>query len=333
MDVLREAVQDTTPEWQEQHTGIAAAELRAFVAEIAADAPRVIFHPGWMTARHKQSFHVSRTALILNALMGSIETEGGIVLAKTPEDIGRKGLRRLADRLPAVAEPRVDGAGTQHPQWDPAKGLLHGLFAALETRTALRHRRLLRLSPRPADQHARCRSGEACAGQAQAAGGHRRALFGDRLVRRRHPARVLLPRARQHPRPAQRRAPGFGLRDQALAPRFDSRPAWWIFREILRRLGLDEALDFETIEELWDYQLEGTGVTVAQLREKGVVSLADALIHHAPRPAQVQDAVGQDRDRERGAAARPGCPVWRPSCRTLRRSATASTCCSAGRRC
>ena len=33
----------------------------------------MIFHPGWMTARRKESFCVSRTAPILNALMGGIE--------------------------------------------------------------------------------------------------------------------------------------------------------------------------------------------------------------------------------------------------------------------
>ena len=70
--------------------------------------------------------------------------------------------------------------------------------------------------------------------------------------------------------------PVFAMRDQAIAPRFDSRPAWWIFREILRRMGNKEALDFETIEELWNYQLEGTGVTVAEMREAGIVGLAGA---------------------------------------------------------
>ena len=70
--------------------------------------------------------------------------------------------------------------------------------------------------------------------------------------------------------------PAFFVRDQAIAPRFDSRPAWWIFREILRRMDKKEALDFETIEEIWNYQLEGTGVTVADMRETGFASLADA---------------------------------------------------------
>jgi thiosulfate reductase/polysulfide reductase chain A len=72
--------------------------------------------------------------------------------------------------------------------------------------------------------------------------------------------------------------PAINLRDQAMAPRFDSRPAWWIFRELARRLGLGEYFDFETVEDIWEYQLEGTGVTVSQLREKGFVALADKPI-------------------------------------------------------
>jgi thiosulfate reductase/polysulfide reductase chain A len=71
--------------------------------------------------------------------------------------------------------------------------------------------------------------------------------------------------------------PVFAMRDQAIAPRFDGRPAWWIFREILRRVDINkEALDFETIEDLWNYQLDGTGVTIAEMREAGFVSLANA---------------------------------------------------------
>ena len=163
MDSLRAAVEDTTPEWQESHTGVPAAELRAFVKEIAAERPRVIFHPGWMSARHKQSFYVSRSALILNALMGNIEIPGGCVIAKPPEFYGRKSLKQLSARVPKVAEPRVDGAGTTRPSWDPAIGMLHQAFAAMETGAALRRRRLHRLPPRSTHRDARCRGDDASA--------------------------------------------------------------------------------------------------------------------------------------------------------------------------
>ena len=94
-------------------------QLRAFVQEIAGERPHVIFHPGWMTARHKQSFYVSRSALILNALMGNIEIPGGCVIAKPPEFYGRKSLKPLTARVPKVDEPRVDGAGTTRPVLGP----------------------------------------------------------------------------------------------------------------------------------------------------------------------------------------------------------------------
>jgi thiosulfate reductase/polysulfide reductase chain A len=275
MDSLREAVKDTTPEWQETHTGVSATQLRAFVDEIAADRPRVIFHPGWMTARHKQSFHVSRSALILNALMGNIEIPGGMVMGKPPEFYGRKGLKRLADRVPKVGEPRVDGAGTTRPSWDPAIGMLHQLFAAMETGKpygigayfAYRHDPLTGMPDPEAMKRAldELKLLVSIDVRYSETGWYSDVILPESTYLERANILAGLPGL----------VPVVLMRDQAIAPRFDSRPAWWIFREILRRMGVREALDFETIEELWNYQLEGTGVTVAEMREEGFVRLAE----------------------------------------------------------
>ena len=276
MDYLREVVKDTTPEWQETHTGVPAEQVRALVEEIATDAPHVIFHPGWMSARHKQSFYVSRTALILNALMGSIEIPGGLVLGKSPEYYGRKGLKHLDDRAPKIEEPRVDGAGTVRPQWDPEIGMLHQAFAALETGRpygvgayfAYRHDPLTGLPDPEATKRALDKLKLLVSIDVRYS---ETGWFSDVIL----PESTYLERANilcQMNGPV----PVFAMRDQAIAPRFDSRPAWWIFREILSRMGIKDVLDFETIEEIWDYQLEGTGVTVAEMREKGFVALADA---------------------------------------------------------
>ena len=276
MDSLRAAVKDTTPEWQESHTGVPAAELRAFVKEIAAERPRVIFHPGWMSARHKQSFHVTRSALILNALMGNIEMPGGCVIAKPPEFYGRKSLKPLTARVPKVTEPRVDGAGATRPSWDPAMGMLHQAFAAMETEKpygvgayiAYRHDPLTAMPDAEAMERALDRLKLLVSIDVRFS---ETGWYSDVIL----PESTYLERANilaGFPGPV----PVFFMRDQAIAPRFDSRPAWWIFREILHRMGIKEALDFESIEELWNYQLEGTGVTVAEMRESGFVRLAKA---------------------------------------------------------
>jgi thiosulfate reductase/polysulfide reductase chain A len=276
MDYLHKMVKDTTPEWQASHTGIPASEIRSFVSEIAKDAPQVIFHPGWMTARHKQSFYVSRTAMILNALMGNIEIPGGCILAKSPEHYGRKSLNPLTNRVPKPEEPRVDGAGTSRPHWDPKIGMLHQAFAAMETAQpygigayfAYRHDPLTGLPDPEATKHALDKLKLLVSIDVRYS---ETGWFSD----------VILPESTYLERSnilAQMNGPVpvFAMRDQAIAPRFDSRPAWWIFREILHRMGIKEVLDFQTIEELWNYQLDGTGVTVAEMREEGFVTLSDS---------------------------------------------------------
>ncbi len=274
MDVLRKSVENTTPEWQEPHTGVPADQLRAFVEEIAGQRPRVIFHPGWMTARHKQSFYVSRSSLILNVLMGNIELPGGLVMAKSPEYFGRKSLKPLLARVPKATEPRVDGAGTTRPSWDPSIGMVHELFAAMETAQpygvgayiAYRHDPLTSLPDADAMKHALDKLKLLVSIDVRYS---ETGWYSDVIL----PESTYLERANilaGLPGPI----PMFIMRDQAIAPRFDSRPAWWIFREILRRMGVKEALDFESIEELWNYQLEGTGITIAEMRESGVVTLA-----------------------------------------------------------
>ena len=172
----------------------------------------------------------------------------------------------------------MDGAGTTRPQWDPEIGMLHQAFAAMETGQpygigayfAYRHDPITGLPDTEAAQLALDKS----------------KLFVSIDVRFSEAgwyADVILPEATYLERAnilcqLGGPVPAFGMRDQAIAPCFDSRPAWWIFREILRRMDLPpkEALDFETIEELWNYQLDGTGVTIAELREQGFVSLANA---------------------------------------------------------
>jgi thiosulfate reductase/polysulfide reductase chain A len=275
MDYLADAVREYTPEWQQAHTGIPAEEVRAFVREIAADAPRVIFHGGWMTARHSQSFYVSRTAYLLNALMGSIETPGGLIFAKEPEDIGRSGLRKLSSGLPKVTEKRADGAGWRYPAIDTGTGLVHRMLAAMESGDpyqlgayiVYRHDPLTSVPDPEAVKRALDKLDLLVAVDVNYS---ETAWYSDVIL----PEATYLERANilaSAPGPR----PSLLMRDQAVAPRFDSRPAWWIFRELARRLGVSGFLDFETIEDLWAYQLQGTGVSVDELRSRGVLALTD----------------------------------------------------------
>ncbi|MCK7503087.1 MAG: molybdopterin-dependent oxidoreductase [Desulfobacterales bacterium] len=68
--------------------------------------------------------------------------------------------------------------------------------------------------------------------------------------------------------------PGFVMRRQAVPPRYDSKPAWEIFTLIAGRMGAGQYFPYRSIEEIWHYQLEGTGVSIGDFDAKGLVTLA-----------------------------------------------------------
>ena len=67
-----------------------------------------------------------------------------------------------------------------------------------------------------------------------------------------------------------------------MAPRYDTRSDWEILCGLSRRLGID-ALAFNSIEEIWNYQLDGTGVNVADFDAKGFVQLGKKPLYK-PEP-------------------------------------------------
>ncbi|HMK65943.1 MAG TPA: molybdopterin-dependent oxidoreductase, partial [Thermodesulfobacteriota bacterium] len=278
LETIQEMVRETTPEWAETQTGIAAEEIRALVHEVAADAPRVIFHPGWMTARHGQSFYTSRSAYLLNVLLGAIETPGGLILSKGAKDAGRKGIKKLVDRIPKVDEKRIDGIGWKYKHFDKGPGLLHLLYPALETGDpypagayiAYRHDPLTALP----DPEAQIRAFEKLKLMVSIDVNYSETgWFSDVIL----PEATYLERANILAGKSGQK-PGIAMRDQAIAPRFDTRPAWWIFKELAKRLGVGQYFEFETIEDIWRYQLEDTGVSIEDIRKKGMVSLTDKPI-------------------------------------------------------
>ena len=278
LEDLKSLVRDKTPEWQEQYTGIPARELRSFIKEIAADAPHIIFHAGWMTARHHQSFYTSRSSHILNALFGNLEVPGGLIFTKKAKDVGASSLNSLGDRIPKVKEKRVDGCGWKYPHFDDGPGLLHLLWAAIlagepypmGAYIAYRHDPLSSLPDPEAQKKALDKLEMLVSIDINYS---ETGWFCDVILpETTYLERASLIAAKSGPKPS------LMIRDQVMSPRFDTRPAWWIFRELARRLGVGEYFDFETIEEIWDFQMEGTGLSLDQLRSQGVMSLAKEAV-------------------------------------------------------
>jgi len=264
-----------TPEWAEQETGIAASEIVTFAHEIAEDSPAVIFHPGWMMARYSDSFYSVRTNYILNALMGAFETPGGLFFQKGPGDVGAKGLKALLDTIPKPEEKRVDGCGWKHKHFDAGPGLLQLLYPAIlsedpypvKAYIAFRHDPLLSLPDPEAQKEAFDKLDLVVAIDANYS---ETGWYAD----------VLLPSATYLEKSSilttgKGLKPGFSIRQQAVEPRNDAKPDWWIFKSLAERLGAGEYFKFKDMEDFWKWQLQDTGITVSDLEKKGSVSLAD----------------------------------------------------------
>jgi thiosulfate reductase/polysulfide reductase chain A len=64
------------------------------------------------------------------------------------------------------------------------------------------------------------------------------------------------------------KTPYIALRDQAVEPYADTKPAWWMVRELGMRVGLEKYFKWETAEEFVNTRLQSIGSSVEKLREE-----------------------------------------------------------------
>ena len=72
--------------------------------------------------------------------------------------------------------------------------------------------------------------------------------------------------------------PTLFMRRQAVTPRYDSMPAWLIIKKLAQRLGLGHYFPYETIEDIWNFQLQNLGVKIEDFDARGFVALTDKTL-------------------------------------------------------
>lgn len=274
-DTLEKFVEPYTAEWAAKECGVKAERIKDFVQEIATERPKVIFHPGWMLSRYKDSFYASRALHILNVLMGNVEVEGGQIFGKGPGDCGVKGLRSLDGETPKPAAKRGDGVGWKYKHFDKGPGLFHLFYETMLTE-----------DPYPIKGLICVRHDPFCCFPDPAA--QKEALDKlDLLVSiDTHYSEfgwysdVILPESTYLERDSLVAAqkgpkPRFILRRKAVEPRYDTKDATEIFKQLAERVGIGQYFPYNNNEELWAWQLEPTGFTIKDFDEKGFISLTD----------------------------------------------------------
>ena len=274
---LRSFVEPYTPEWAEEETGIPAGEIVALAREASSAKPQVVFHFGYRGASHINEIYFRRSLIILNALMGSIESKGGLIIKKGPKDAGFGSFGKLVDQkdLPKPKGERFDGVGASKlPLADPAHGVAAMLPLAIlheepyPLKAVIIHRFDPMLSIPDYNQNKKAfekldllltidiNFSET-------------AWYSDVIL----PESIYLERS-DSIQMANGPKPTLYMRRQCVPPRYDTKPYWEIIRELAKRLDLGRFFPYETIEDIWNLQLKDLGLTIEDFNAKGFVSLS-----------------------------------------------------------
>jgi thiosulfate reductase / polysulfide reductase chain A len=90
-------------------------------------------------------------------------------------------------------------------------------------------------------------------------------------------------------RVAPHRKPAVALRMPATEPLYNSKPAYWMAKELSKRLGLEEYFSWNSIEEMLDWQFKQVGTSLEEMKKIGVKTFErpyDDLYFHPGQEVQ-----------------------------------------------
>ena len=265
---LKDHVKDRTPEWAYGITTIQPDVIRKTAREMAHAAPAVIVHPGRHVTWYGDDTQRSRAIAILNALLGSWGRRGGfyvpekVHLPSFPGPAYPKPTRSWKDAFPGqfnlvseVLSTGICDATIPNPELgcNLKAWIVYGtnLMASLpdqgKTLKAIDNLELLVvIDTMPMDI----------------------VSYADVVL----PECTYLERY-DVIRNSPHREPYIALRMPASEPLYDSRPNWWIAKELGKRLGLEDYFPWKDIEELLDWQLKQVGSSLEEMKRIGVKKL------------------------------------------------------------
>lgn len=260
---LRAHVEDKTPEWAYIETGIDPQLIRDSARELAKNAPAAMVHPGRHVVWYGNDTQRTRALAIVNALLGNWGKKGGFYLpAKLPvKKYPAPKLGPLQKYTPRQSFPLAtnlcayDICDSSRPTTtDPASikaWLVYGCNVPLtlpntakvvEAMQALDF--VVAIDTMPAE----------VTGYAD----------------------VILPENTYLERYGDLHAPPFrtpyvAIRQPAVPSMYDTKPGWWIAKQLADKLGVGEVFPWKDIDEYLKVRVESSGLSMADLKKDGVI--------------------------------------------------------------
>ncbi len=265
---LKAEVKKYTPEWAYPITTIKPDVIRKTAREMAWHKPATLVHPGRHVTWYGDDTQRVRAGAILNALLGNWGRRGGFYYpnrAEVPKypypkypKFKRSWREAFADRYPlanlalanGICEATIPSASRDcsFKGWIVyGTNLMLTLPQPQKTIEAIQNLELLvAIDLMPAE----------ITGWADV-------VLPECSYLERYDDLRILPG----------REPTIALRAPAFEPRFNSKPGWWIARELGLRLGLEKYFPWKDIEDYLETRLKAIGLSLKELKEKGVVKL------------------------------------------------------------
>jgi thiosulfate reductase/polysulfide reductase chain A len=264
---LKAHVADKTPEWAWPHTGIRPDLIRETARFIASARPASLIHPGRHVVWYGDDTQRARAMAILAALLGSWGHQGGYISfgkmgapaypVSKPFPHPEKGTvdRPKSGGYPiggeVIASGLCDASVPGSALYDLKAWIVYGcnLMQALpsrkQTTEAIQALDLIvTVDILPAEI----------------------AGWSDVVL----PESTYLERDDDLSAPAYKQ-PFIALRQEVVPPMYDSRPGWWIAKELAGKVGLGDYFPWKDAREYVDTRLRAGGFDVAAARAKGVV--------------------------------------------------------------
>ena len=267
-DQLKDHVQRYTPEWAYGVTTIKPQQIRETAREMANAAPAVIVHPGRHVTWYGDDTQRLRAVAILNALLGSWGRRGGFY---NPEKATVPHYK-----LPDFPKPSKNWRDAMNGKYNladlalasgvcdasiPSPDLDYSVRAWIVNGTNL-------INTLPNQKKT-----------IDAIQGLDLMVVVDTMpMEITGYADVVLPECTYLERYdalriSQGREPSIALRMPAVDPLYNTKPAYWMARELAKKLDLQDYFPFENIEEEIDWELKQVGTSLEEMQRVGVKKL------------------------------------------------------------
>lgn len=260
---LTDHVQPFNPEWAYLETGLDPELIRTTAKTMAMHAPATLVHPGRHTTWYGDDTQRSRAIAILNALLGSWGRKGGFFI---PEKVA---LPRFP--APKPEKPKTDWKSKIQKDFPLApSGISQAIIEACIGDDAYIKGLFVYATNLPLTIPNISEKLQ------QAADSLELVVVIDTL-----PAEitgyadVILPECTyleryDNLRNSPERVPSLALRTPAFEPKHQTKPGWWIARQLAERLALGKYFPWKDFSEVLDWQLKQVGSSLEEMQRTGV---------------------------------------------------------------